>query len=90
MGHVVLSFVCVPQVKSGVEMPWDEQGAWRTDIYLSTGVLGLAVLFLLAITSLPSVGSLLTWREFVFIQVSSANPSKHTAQEKSTKDFKVI
>ncbi|KAK3543561.1 hypothetical protein QTP70_023897, partial [Hemibagrus guttatus] len=56
------------QVKSGVEMPWDEQGVWRTDLYLSTGVLGLGMLSLLAITSLPSVGNILTWREFSFIQ----------------------
>ncbi|XP_053483161.1 metalloreductase STEAP3 [Ictalurus furcatus] len=56
------------QVKSGVEMPWDEQDVWRTDLYVSSGVLGLGILSLLAITSLPSVGNILTWREFTFIQ----------------------
>ncbi|KAM9487346.1 metalloreductase STEAP3-like [Clarias gariepinus] len=56
------------QVNSGVEMPWDEQKVWRTDLYLSSGVLGLGILSLLAITSLPSVGNILTWREFTFIQ----------------------
>ncbi|XP_026768527.3 metalloreductase STEAP3 [Pangasianodon hypophthalmus] len=56
------------QVKAGVEMPWDEQGVWRTDLYVSSGVLGLGILSLLAITSLPSVGNILTWREFTFIQ----------------------
>ncbi|KAI5621058.1 metalloreductase STEAP3, partial [Silurus asotus] len=56
------------QVKKGVEMPWNEQGVWRTDLYLSSGVLGLGILSLLAITSFPSVGNILTWREFTFVQ----------------------
>lgn len=68
----------IPQVKSGVEMPWDEQSIWRTDLYVSSGVLGLGILSLLAITSLPSVGNILTWREFIFIQVGNTNLSKHT------------
>lgn len=69
-------FVCISQVNSGVEMPWDEQKVWRTDLYLSSGVLGLGILSLLAITSLPSVGNILTWREFTFIQVGNTNPCK--------------
>ncbi|XP_072541811.1 metalloreductase STEAP3 isoform X1 [Salminus brasiliensis] len=56
------------QVKAGVEEPWDELGVWRSDLYLSFGVLGLGVLSLLAITSLPAVGNILTWREFTFVQ----------------------
>lgn len=56
------------QVKAGVEEPWDEVGVWRSDLYLSCGVLGLGVLSLLAITSLPSVGNSLNWREFTFVQ----------------------
>lgn len=72
--------MCVPQVKSGEEMPWDEQGVWRTDLYISSGVLGLGMLSLLAITSLPSVGNILTWREFTFMQVSNAGSCKQLAQ----------
>lgn len=56
------------QVKVGVENLLVEQQVWRSDLYLSTGVLGLGVLALLAITSLPSVGNALTWREFSFVQ----------------------
>lgn len=43
--------------------------AWRSDLYLSSGILGFGVLTLLAITSLPSVGNALNWREFTFVQV---------------------
>ncbi|KAI4872356.1 hypothetical protein NFI96_016870 [Prochilodus magdalenae] len=56
------------QIKAGVEEPWDELGVWRSDLYLSFGVLALGVLSLLAITSLPAVGNILTWREFTFVQ----------------------
>ncbi|KAM9346896.1 metalloreductase STEAP3 [Symphorus nematophorus] len=56
------------QVKAGVENSWVEQQVWRSDLYLSSGILGLGVLTLLAITSLPSVGNALTWREFTFVQ----------------------
>ncbi|XP_034549849.1 metalloreductase STEAP3 [Notolabrus celidotus] len=56
------------QVKAGVENSWVEQQVWRSDLYLSSGILGLGVLALLAITSLPSVGNALNWREFTFVQ----------------------
>ncbi|XP_016417178.1 metalloreductase STEAP3-like [Sinocyclocheilus rhinocerous] len=56
------------QVKAGTEEPWDELGVWRSELYLSCGVLGLGVLSLLAVTSLPSVGNTLNWREFTFVQ----------------------
>ncbi|XP_058643076.1 metalloreductase STEAP3 isoform X2 [Onychostoma macrolepis] len=57
------------QVNAGAEELWDELGVWRSELYLSCGVLGLGVLSLLAITSLPSVGNTLNWREFTFVQV---------------------
>lgn len=57
-------------MKDGLEKPWEEADVWRTDLYLSCGVLGLGTLTLLAITSFPSVSNVLTWREFTFIQVS--------------------
>ncbi|XP_067299204.1 metalloreductase STEAP3 [Pseudorasbora parva] len=56
------------QVKAGIEEPWDELAVWRSELYLSCGVLGLGVLSLLAITSLPSVGNTLNWREFTCVQ----------------------
>lgn len=57
------------QVRAGVENSWSEQMVWRSDLYLSCGILGFGVLTLLAITSLPSVGNALNWREFTFVQV---------------------
>lgn len=63
--------VCLySQVRAGVENSWSEQMVWRSDLYLSCGILGFGVLTLLAITSLPSVGNALNWREFTFVQVS--------------------
>nr|XP_020487655.1 metalloreductase STEAP3-like [Labrus bergylta]XP_020487656.1 metalloreductase STEAP3-like [Labrus bergylta] len=56
------------QMKAGVENSWVEKQVWRSDLYLSSGILGFGVLALLAITSLPSVGNALTWREFTFVQ----------------------
>ncbi|KAL0963568.1 hypothetical protein UPYG_G00308070 [Umbra pygmaea] len=56
------------QVQTGLESSWVENQVWRSDLYLSSGILGLGVLTLLAITSLPSVGNTLTWREFTFVQ----------------------
>lgn len=58
------------QVKAGVENTWVEQQVWRSDLYLSCGILGFGVLFLLSVTSLPSVGNNLNWREFTLVQVS--------------------
>lgn len=58
------------QVRAGVENSWVEQQVWRSDLYLSCGILGLGVLSLLAVTSLPSVGNALNWREFTFVQSS--------------------
>ncbi|XP_042350917.1 metalloreductase STEAP3 [Plectropomus leopardus] len=56
------------QVKAGVENSWVEEQVWRSDLYLSCGILGFGVLTLLAITSLPSVGNALNWKEFTFVQ----------------------
>ncbi|KAM9850962.1 metalloreductase STEAP3 isoform 3-T7 [Aulostomus maculatus] len=56
------------QVKAGIENAWVEQQVWRSDLYLSCGILGFGVLTLLAITSLPSVGNSLNWQEFTFVQ----------------------
>lgn len=57
------------QVKQGKENAWIEHDVWRMEIYISLGILGLAMLAILAVTSVPSISHSLTWREFNFIQV---------------------
>ncbi|KAJ8415245.1 hypothetical protein AAFF_G00009430 [Aldrovandia affinis] len=57
-----------PEVKDGIETSWVENQVWRMELYLSFGILALGVLSLLAVTSLPSVGNSLNWREFSFVQ----------------------
>ncbi|XP_074639892.1 LOW QUALITY PROTEIN: metalloreductase STEAP3 [Gouania willdenowi] len=44
------------------------RSVWRSDLFLTCGILGLGVLSLLAVSSLPSVGKMLSWREFTFVQ----------------------
>ncbi|KAJ8255992.1 hypothetical protein COCON_G00198560 [Conger conger] len=56
------------QVKAGIENSWVEKEVWRMELYLSFGILAMGVLSLLAVTSLPSVGNSLNWREFSFVQ----------------------
>ncbi|XP_028447143.1 metalloreductase STEAP3 [Perca flavescens] len=66
-GYTLLN-TAYQQVKTGVENSWVEQLVWRSDLYLSCGILGLGILAVLAVTSLPSVGNALNWREFTFVQ----------------------
>ncbi|XP_064420031.1 metalloreductase STEAP3 isoform X2 [Latimeria chalumnae] len=56
------------QVKAGNEDAWVEEEVWRMELYVSFGIMALGLLSLLAVTSLPSVGNSLNWREFNFIQ----------------------
>lgn len=56
------------QVKQNVTSSWVEEEVWRMELYLSLGIVALAMLSLLAVSSLPSVGNSLNWREFNFIQ----------------------
>uniref|UniRef100_A0A3Q3W5B3 Uncharacterized protein n=1 Tax=Mola mola TaxID=94237 RepID=A0A3Q3W5B3_MOLML len=42
--------------------------AWRTESFYALGILGFFLFVLLGLTSLPSVGGTLSWREFSFIQ----------------------
>lgn len=54
-----------------------EDDVWRMEIYVSLGILGLGVLAIIAMSSLPSVSESINWREFQCIQVSitfSDNP----------------
>ena len=37
---------------------------WKTSIYLGAGVIAYFTAVILGITSLPSVGASLSWREF--------------------------
>ncbi|XP_055445468.1 STEAP1 protein isoform X1 [Bubalus kerabau] len=56
------------QVQQNNEDAWIEHDVWRMEIYVSLGIVALAILALLAVTSIPSVSDSLTWREFHYIQ----------------------
>ncbi|KAG8443211.1 hypothetical protein GDO86_011858 [Hymenochirus boettgeri] len=56
------------QVKQQKDNAWIEHDVWRMEIYVSLGILALAILSILAVTSIPSVATSLSWREFQFIQ----------------------
>ncbi|XP_072535790.1 STEAP family member 1B-like [Salminus brasiliensis] len=56
------------QVQQKKENAWVEDDVWRMEIYISLGILGLGILALVAISSLPSVSDTLNWREFQCIQ----------------------
>nr|AAK50537.1 dudulin [Mus musculus] len=60
--------LAVKQVLANKEDAWVEHDVWRMEIYVSLGIVGLAILALLAVTSIPSVSDSLTWREFHYIQ----------------------
>ncbi|XP_035607114.1 metalloreductase STEAP4-like [Oncorhynchus keta] len=47
---------------------FDNTEAWGTDSFYVLGILGFCLYVLLGITSLPSVGAALSWREFSFVQ----------------------
>ncbi|KAM9308128.1 STEAP1 protein [Gastrophryne carolinensis] len=56
------------QVKQQKESSWVEHDVWRMEIYVCLGILSLAILAILAVASIPAVGSSLSWREYQFIQ----------------------
>ncbi|KAL4635302.1 metalloreductase STEAP1-like [Arapaima gigas] len=58
------------QVQQNKADAWVEDDVWRMEIYVSLGILGLAVLTTVAISSVPSIRSALSWREFQCIQRS--------------------
>uniref|UniRef100_A0A3Q1EIY6 STEAP family member 4 n=1 Tax=Acanthochromis polyacanthus TaxID=80966 RepID=A0A3Q1EIY6_9TELE len=47
---------------------FDNTRAWRIDSFYALGILGFFLYVLLGLTSLPSVGGSLSWREFSFVQ----------------------
>ncbi|XP_045901287.1 metalloreductase STEAP4 [Micropterus dolomieu] len=58
----------ISQIKENRTSEFDTDVAWRSDSYLSMGILGFGFYVVLGITSLPSVSNALSWREFSFIQ----------------------
>ncbi|XP_043923928.1 metalloreductase STEAP1 [Protopterus annectens] len=56
------------QVKQNKDNAWIKDDVWRMEIYVSLGIVGLAILALLAVASVPSVSYSLNWTEFQFIQ----------------------
>ncbi|KAM9723528.1 metalloreductase STEAP4-like [Menidia menidia] len=67
--HKLISTV-VNEMKENKTTPFyfDNTEAWGTDSFVALGILGLFLFVLLGLTSLPSVGGTLSWREFSFIQ----------------------
>ncbi|XP_072566739.1 STEAP family member 1B [Paramormyrops kingsleyae] len=56
------------QVQQNREDAWVADDVWRMEVYISLGVLGLAALSAVAVSSIPSVSSSLTWTEMQCIQ----------------------
>jgi len=54
--------------RTSVKVYGTEKMIWQGECFLMTGVLGFALVALLAVTSLPSVTANLTWKEFAFVQ----------------------
>nr|XP_019948390.1 PREDICTED: metalloreductase STEAP4-like [Paralichthys olivaceus] len=67
--HKLISRV-VDEMKNNKTTPFyfDDTEAWGTDSFYVLGILGFFLYVLLGLTSLPSVGGSLSWREFSFIQ----------------------
>ncbi|XP_071374460.1 metalloreductase STEAP4-like [Centroberyx affinis] len=67
--HKLISRV-VDEMKKNKTTPFDFDNteAWGTDSFYMLGILGFFLYVLLGLTSLPSVGGSLSWREFTFIQ----------------------
>ncbi|KAM4028271.1 STEAP1 protein isoform 2-T4 [Anomaloglossus baeobatrachus] len=56
------------QVQQQKENSWIEHDVWRMEIYVCLGIIALAILGILAVASIPSIGNSLSWREYTFIQ----------------------
>ncbi|KAJ8010410.1 hypothetical protein DPEC_G00074790 [Dallia pectoralis] len=56
------------QVQRNQEDSWVVDDVWRMEMYVSLGIMGIGLLALLAVSSLPSVADTLNWREFVWMQ----------------------
>uniref|UniRef100_A0A673BJ18 Metalloreductase STEAP4-like n=1 Tax=Sphaeramia orbicularis TaxID=375764 RepID=A0A673BJ18_9TELE len=60
----------ISRMKNNKTTPFnfDNTEAWATDSFYVLGILGFFLYVLLGLTSLPSVGGSLSWREFNFVQ----------------------
>jgi len=58
----------ISENKTIVKVFGGEQMDWRGECFLITGVVGFFLISILGLTSLPSVTSTLSWREFMFVQ----------------------
>ncbi|XP_029958144.1 metalloreductase STEAP4-like [Salarias fasciatus] len=58
----------VAETKNNEITPFDNTEAWGADSFFVLGILGFFLYVLLGLTSLPSVGGSLSWREFSFVQ----------------------
>ena len=78
LGFEVDRFSFLPQMKDNKSTPFyfDNTEAWATDSFFVLGIVGFFLYFLLGLTSLPSVGGSLSWREFTFVQVSLTYPRR--------------
>ncbi|XP_037309395.1 metalloreductase STEAP4-like isoform X2 [Pungitius pungitius] len=67
--HELISLV-VDEMKNNKSAlsSFDNTKAWGQDSFYALGILGFFLYVLLGLTSLPSVGGSLSWREFNFIQ----------------------
>ncbi|XP_076049953.1 metalloreductase STEAP4-like [Oratosquilla oratoria] len=51
------------------EVPiFDSQMTWQGELFITAGAISIFLTCILAVTSLPSVGAALSWREFMFVQ----------------------
>ncbi|KAJ4930736.1 hypothetical protein JOQ06_025044 [Pogonophryne albipinna] len=68
--HKLITLV-VDEMKNNKTTPFyfDNTEAWGQDSFYALGILGFFLYVLLGLTSLPSVGGSLSWREFNFIQL---------------------
>ncbi|KAG8573759.1 hypothetical protein GDO81_012535 [Engystomops pustulosus] len=77
------------QVQQQKENSWIEHDVWRMEIYVSLGILALAILAILAVASIPAVGNSLSWREFIFIQESRGPEKKNPIVQESVQEVLV-
>ncbi|KAM9353955.1 metalloreductase STEAP4-like [Symphorus nematophorus] len=66
--HKLISNVVNEMKNKTTPFDFDNTEAWGTDSFYVLGILGFFLYVLLGLTSLPSVGGTLSWREFSFIQ----------------------
>ncbi|KAF3839812.1 hypothetical protein F7725_018529 [Dissostichus mawsoni] len=83
--HKLITLV-VDEMKNNKTTPFyfDNTEAWGQDSFYALGILGFFLYVLLGLTSLPSVGGSLSWREFNFIQSKLGHLTLLYAQHMAT------